>query len=55
MSSDILSANQTTKTLHTQEEIKGLEDQGGREGAIKEGGKQIFKEDVRNEREEVYY
>lgn len=37
MSSDFLYVNKTRKPLHTQMEIKGLEHQEGREGAIKEG------------------
>lgn len=43
MSSDSLYVNKTRKPLHTQVEIKGLEDQEGREGAIKEGGNRYLK------------
>lgn len=41
MSSDFLHVNKTRKPLHTQVEIKGLEDQEGRDGVIKEGGTDI--------------
>lgn len=49
MSSEFLYVNKTRMPLHTPVEIKGLEDQEGREGVQKERG-WIFKEDVRNER-----
>lgn len=53
MSSDFLYVNKTRKPLHTRVEIKGLEDQEGREGVIKEG--ETFIEDVWNERGGGYY
>lgn len=43
MSSDFLYVNKTSKPLHTQVGMKGLEDQEGKEGEIKVGGNRHLK------------